>query len=694
MRNTLPLALAAPTIRSRHGDHVVDEYAWMAGGGSDLIAHLSAENDYADGETSDQAPLVQDIYDEIAARTKQTDLTVPSLNDKWWYYTRIVEGLQHPIYCRFPRYGDEQLPDISLPGEQVLLDGNDLAGKDDVFAVGAFRVSADEKLLAYSLDGTGDERFVLRVKDLRSGELLDDVITGAYYTCAWSLDAKYLFYVTVDAANRPHQVMRHELGTPVCNDALVFQEDDSRFWVTVVLTRSKRFLCIRTSSATTSEVWLLDAGDPTAAPQVFRRREPGVYYTVEHQFGPSGADRLLVLHNKDAANFELSVGTADNGPWTPVIPHDSDTRLSWVIAFADNLVVYYRRGLVTGLRVIDEAGAHEIAFPDDVYTLAPASNPRYDTQQFRLTYSSPITPDSVYSYDMAERRLSLLRRRPVQNGPDGSPYRSEDYRVVREWAVAEDGTKIPITIVSRADLPIDGSAGCVLYGYGSYERPVDMGFSIYRLSLLDRGICYAVAHVRGGGDMGKAWHEAARRLTKKTSFSDYVACAQHLVARRWTSSSTLIARGSSAGGLLVGAAVTMAPEAFGGVIARVPFVDPLTAMLDDSAPLTATERDEWGDPIQLPEVYAYMKSYSPYENVRAMRYPPILAITSLNDTRVRCHEAAKWIARLRARAYGGPFLLKTELKAGHRGRSGRYDAWRTEALVLAWVVTTTRAARK
>ncbi len=694
-----PTAERRPTRQSIHGRTRVDHYAWMAAEPDDLRAHLEEENRYSKQLLEPLSGLQETIFAEISARTQHSDITVPTPNQRWWYYTRSEAGREHPIYCRAPRdpHGTEVPPAPqsaggALPGEQVLLDGNVLAGRSGSFAVGAFRVSPDERFLAYSLDMAGSERFVLHIKDLVTGEELDEPIRNAYYTCAWSQAADFLFYVVVDAAQRPHRLMRHRMGTPVDDDVALFDEPDESFWVQISTSHSQQYLCLRTSSAVTSEVWLLDASNPTGEFRPFRRRRAGVYYHVEHQPRPGGDDRFPVLHNGDAPNFAISCGGFDDAPWTPFID-SSDDRILWVTAFAHHLVVFYRRGLTNRLRVLDrDDNPREIEFPDEVYTMAPASNPLFDTTRFRLSYASPVQPDGIYDLDLATGQLTLLRSRPVLPGPDGTAFDPANYQVVQDWVVADDGTRIPITLVTRADTPRDGQAGCVLYGYGAYERAADMGFSIQRLSLVDRGISYAVAHVRGGGDLGAVWHEAARGPTKKLSFSDYLSCARRLVEAGWTSPERLIARGSSAGGLLVAAAVNQDPTAFGGVLARVPFVDPLSTMLDETAPLTVTERDEWGDPLGSAQAYEYLLSYAPYDGVHDESYPPVLALASMNDTRTRVHEAAKWIAQLRHTAKGGPFLLRTAFQGGHRGQTGRYGAWRDEALVLAWTVATVERA--
>jgi oligopeptidase B len=695
-----PAARRIRSERTFHGDTVVDEYAWLAGKENpETIAFLEAENAYTEAMTVGQAGLREEIFGEIKARTQETDLSVPTRKGGWWYYARTVAGQQYPVHCRRAVRPDDTGPPMSedgspLDGEEILLDGNELAGDERFFSMGAFGVSPDGTLLAFSTDYSGSERFTLRIKNLVTGETAADEIPNTFYGPAWSRDGSALFYITVDDAWRPNRVWRHLVGTPVDDDVLVFEEADEKFWVGVGLTRSERYLMISSGSPLTSETWLLDAARPEGEFSVVMPRRHGVEYRVEHQIRGDGSERLLILHNDHAENFELAEAPLDRpAVWTPVIGHRGDTRLLAVAAFAEDLVVYLRRNALTGLRILRQDGSeHEVAFGEPVYTVSPGSNPDYETRQFRLGYASLVTPDSVYDCDLATGELTLLKRRPVLPLPSRGEYDASDYEQHREWATAADGTQVPISLVCRKGTVRDGSSPLLLYGYGSYEASTDPSFSIPRLSLLDRGFCYAIAHVRGGGEMGRHWYDGGKMLHKTNTFTDFVACAEHLARQGWTAPSRLIARGGSAGGLLMGASVNLAPGAFGGIVAQVPFVDALTTILDPSLPLTVTEWEEWGDPLHDPQVYAYMKSYTPYENVTGRTYPPILAVTSLNDTRVLYREPAKWIARLQADGHGGPFLLKTEMVAGHGGRSGRYDAWHEEALVLAWIVTTAGVA--
>jgi oligopeptidase B len=696
-----PAAKRVPTKRTHHGDTFVDEYAWLtAKDQPDTISFLTAENGYTEAVTVGQEGLRQAIFAEIKSRTRETDLSVPVRDHGWWYYARTVEGQQYALNCRRAvRSGDDGPPVQAdggpLDGEEILLDGNQLAGDNPFFGIGAFDVSPDSRLLAYSIDLDGDERYTMRFKDLATGETTPDEIPDTFYGSAWSADGSAMFYVTVDDAWRPYRVWRHLIGTPAGADVIVYEESDEKFGVGVGLSRSERYIMIGSSSKLTSEVWLLDAADPIGEFTVVASRRTGVEYDVEHQVLPDGTERLLILHNDGALNFELAQAQLDSpAVWTPLIQHREDTRLLSVDAFASQLVVYFRRDGLTGLRIMPSIGAvHEIDFPEPIYEVSPGTNPEYETDRFRLHYVSMVTPNSVYDCDVATGELTLLKRTQVLPGPDGSEYDPAEYEQHRLWATADDGTQVPLSLVRRKDAPRDGTAPFLLYGYGSYEISNDPTFSIARMSLLDRGFVFAIAHVRGGGEMGRRWYDDGKMLRKINTFTDFIACARHVVKDGWTSPERLIARGGSAGGLLMGAVANMAPEAFGGIVAQVPFVDALTSILDPTLPLTVPEWEEWGDPLHNVEVYQYMKSYSPYENVNPdLVYPPILAVTSLNDTRVLYHEPAKWIARLQAEATGGPFLLKIEMTAGHGGRSGRYDKWHEEAMVLAWIVATAGGA--
>ena len=690
MTDTAPTAKRVPHERTFHGDTVIDEYHWLADKSDpDTVAYLRAENAHTEAAAAGLAGLRETVFGEIKARTQETDLSVPMRKGGHWYYNRMVEGKQYGIHCRVTvRPGETDPPSTvdgaPLPGEEILLDGNELAEGHEFFALGTFDVSPDGRWLAYSTDFAGDERFTLHVKDLSTGEVLADEIPDTHYGSAWALDASTLFYLTVDDAWRPYRVWRHVVGTAPDTDAIVYEEPDERFWVGVQLTRSERFILVDVHSKLTSEVHYLPADRPLDPLAVVAPRRQGVEYAVEHH-----GHRFLILHNDGALDFALSYTSVDSpGEWNTLIEHQPGTRLMGVDAFERYLVVSLRRDGLTGLRVVPLAGEeYDIDFPEPLYAVGADQNPEYQTDSFRLHYVSLVTPDSVYDCDLATGKLTLRKRRPVLGGYDPAQYEQH-----REWALADDGTRVPVSLVCRRGTARDGTAPVVLYGYGSYENSIDPWFSIPRLSLVDRGVVFAIAHVRGGGELGRAWYERGKLLAKKNTFTDFVACARHLVKVGWTAPERVVARGGSAGGLLVGAVANLAPDAFGGFVAEVPFVDALNTILDPSLPLTVTEWEEWGNPLDDPEVYGYMKSYSPYENVAAHPYPPILAVTSLNDTRVLYHEPAKWVARLRVTSPATPVLLKTEMEAGHGGPSGRYDVWREEAFVLAWVLDRLGAA--
>jgi oligopeptidase B len=691
-----PRAKKAPRARTHHGDTFVDEYEWLRDKSDpEVIAYLEAENAWTEQATDHLAQLREQLFCEIKSHTLETDLSVPSRIGTYWYYSRSQEGRQYGASCRCPVTSAEDWTpprldaESDVPGEEVLLDLNELAEGHDFFSLGASSISPDATMLAFSVDTVGDERFLLQVKDLRTGELLPDQVPGVAYGATWSLDGRYLFYSTVDEAWRPDRIWRHELGSDPSADVVVFHEPDERFWASVGRTRSDRFLVIGVGSKTTTEYRVVEADDPTGEFRVVAPRRQGVEYGIEHAV-IAGEDCFLVVHNVEAPNFALArtpVDATSHEAWAPVFDYDPEVRLEDVEAFAGHLVVHERREGLTSLRVIPltEEGLGEgfrVEFDDPVYTVGAGSNPEFAQPTLRLGYTTLATPPAVYDYDVVTRKLTLLKQMPVLG--DFDPERYEQHR---EWATAEDGTRVPISIVCPKDAPRDGSMPMLLYGYGSYESSTDPFFTISRLSLLDRGVGFAIAHVRGGGEMGRHWYDEGKMLAKRNTFTDFVACARHLAASGWTSADRLAAEGGSAGGLLMGAVANIAPDAFRAIVADVPFVDALTTILDPSLPLTVIEWEEWGNPLEDPEVYSYMKAYSPYENVEAKRYPAILAETSLNDTRVLYVEPAKWIAKLRDTALEPrDFLLKTEMSAGHGGVSGRYNAWRDRAFSYAWVL--------
>lgn len=694
MRDT-PVPPVAKRLESRrefHGEVFIDPYEWLRDKSDpEVIAYLEAENTYADQTTAHLEPLRQRIFDEIKARTKETDLSVPTRRGEWWYYVRSFEGKQYGVQCRCPIVNpDDWIPPTfdehtEIPGEQVLLDENVEAEGHDFFAVGAASVSVDGNVLAYSVDVIGDERYTLRFKDLRTGEQYPDEITGIGAGVTLATDNRTVYYTTVDAAWRPDTVWRYRLGSGEPAEE-VYHERDERFWLAVGRTRSDAYVVIASGSAITSEVRYADAADPRAQFTTVLPRRDGVEYSVEHAV-VGAQDRFLILHNDGAVNFTLvDTPVSDPGKQRTLIPHRDDVRLDGVDAFANHLVVSYRREALPRLQVwpINSEGGYgrpeEIAFDTELMSAGLGPNPTWDSPKLRIGAGSFVTPTRIYDIDLITGERTLLREQPVLGG-----YRREDYIERRDWAFADDGTRIPVSIVHCVG--IEFPAPALLYGYGAYEICEDPRFSISRLSLLDRGMMFVVAHVRGGGEMGRLWYEHGKLLEKKNTFTDFVAVAHHLVDSGLTRPENMVALGGSAGGLLMGAVANMAPDLFAGILAQVPFVDPLTSILDPSLPLTVTEWEEWGDPLSDSDVYFYVKSYSPYENVAPKRYPAILAMTSLHDTRVYYVEPAKWVAALRhAKTDGNPVLLKTQMSAGHGGISGRYERWKEIAFQYAWLL--------
>ncbi|WP_370247469.1 S9 family peptidase [Nocardioides sp.] len=696
-----PLAPARPVTTTHHGRTRVDDHDWLRDKESpEVLAHLEAENAWTTQRTAHLADLRETIFGEIKARTRETDLSVPTRVRGHWYYGRSFEGREYGASCRVPvgdpddwtppQPADDARPDEpALPGEEVLLDLDALAQGHDFFSLGGSSISRDDRLLAYATDVVGDERYTIRVKDLATGELLADEITGALGGATWGADSGEFYYTTVDASWRADTIWRHRVGTPQSEDEVVFHDPDERFWVGVGRTRSQAYLAIATGSKTTSEYHLIDLREPGAAPVCFHPREEGLEYSVEHAV-IGGEDRFLVLHNGTSADFELAVTPAAPTPraqWVPLLPAAEGVRLEDVDAFATHLVVNQRSAGLTQLRILDLGpdgitDDHLVEFDRPVYTVGSGSNPEFAQPTVRLGYTSMALPSSVYDYEVATRSLRLLRQAPVLGG-----YDPEDYEEHRIWAPSTDGASVPVSIVVRRDARAAGAPVPLhLYAYGAYEASMDPGFSIARLSLLDRGAAFAIAHVRGGGEMGRHWYDDGKLSRKQHTFDDFVAAARHLVATGWTTHDRLTGEGGSAGGLMIGAVANQAPEAFAGLAAGVPFVDPLRSMLDASLPLTVTEYDEWGNPEADPEAYDTIAAYAPYDNVTAQRYPRILAETSLHDTRVLYVEPAKWIARLRERAIEPDVLLRIEMAGGHGGASGRYQAWRDRAFTLAWIL--------
>ena len=697
------MAERRPVTLEAHGDVRTDDWFWLRDKEDPaVIAHLEAENAYTDSAMASTVGLQEALFAEMVARIQETDLSVPVRKGPWLYFSRSVEGSSYGIHCRQPVPGH----DSDDPTEVILLDENTLAEGHDYFALGNFAVSPDHRWLVYSTDTTGGERYTMRFRDLSTGTESDESIDDTSYGAAWANDNATVFYVRVDEAMRPFQLWRHVIGTDPGTDVLVIEEPDDHFYLGVGRTKDDRYVLCGLDSKVTSEVRVLDADDPTGDFTVIEPRRQGVEYSIDHDRGDPAAGRparFLVVTNDGAEDFRLMEAPEDSpgrDHWTEVIPGRTGVRLDAVDPFAQHLAVYEREGGETRMRVIEHATGRStpVDQPESPSTVWGEANPEYDSTVLRYGYTSLATPRSVYDLDLVDGRLELLKRQPVLGGFDPARYRTE-----RQWATAGDGTEVPISLVYRPDLVATGGASagagssggspCLLYGYGSYEMSMDPTFSSLRLSLLDRGFIFAIAHIRGGGEMGRHWYEDGKFGAKANTFTDFVACARHLVDGGWTSPEQLVARGGSAGGLLMGAVANLAPDLFRAIVAEVPFVDCLTTILDETLPLTVLEWEEWGNPVEDPEIYGVMKSYSPYDNVAGIgpdgsrvRYPDILATAGLSDPRVGFWEPAKWVAKLRTANPENKVLLKTEMGAGHGGPSGRYDAWKDEAFVYAFIL--------
>ncbi|MBP2436182.1 S9 family peptidase [Microbacterium amylolyticum] len=700
---TAPIANKVPHIRTHHEDSFEDPYEWLRKKESpEVIAHLEAENAHADAALAHLAPLREMIFEEIKRRVKETDLSVPVRQGEWWYYGRSMKGKQYGLQCRAPIAGtDDWTPpklsaETDVPGEQVLLDANVEAEGEEFFSLGAFSVTKDGSRMLWGADVLGDERYTVRVRDIATGEALPDVLEGIGAGARFTPDGAFILYTTVDDAWRPDRVWLHRVGDPSRDDDVeIFHEPDESFWVGSGFTRSDAFLEIASASNTTTEIALirtedvarLYAGDEDVASIDVFDREDRVEFSVDHAV-IDGRDWLYVLHNQDAQDFQLIRLPLDDESAEPevIIPHRPGVRLEDVDCLRDYAIVEYREGGIPRIGIMDYSShdIHEIAFDEPLYTAGAAGNPEWAQPTVRVHFGSFTTPGTLYDYHVASQELRLLKRSTVLGG-----YSPDEYGQKRLWANADDGTQIPVSLVWKRSFGEPGEAPrpVHMYGYGAYEHSIDPAFSTARLSMLDRGVVFAVAHVRGGGEMGRAWYENGKLKNKRNSFTDFVDVARYLVNRGYTTPAQIIAEGGSAGGLLMGAVANLAPELFGGILADVPFVDALTTILDPSLPLTVIEWEEWGDPLHDASFYEYMKGYSPYENVRDdAHYPKILAMTSLNDTRVYYVEPAKWVQRLREA--GADALMKCEMVAGHGGVSGRYNAWKERAYQLAWMLDT------
>ena len=668
-----PVAKRAPKVTEIHGEKLVDDWFWLREKQNpEVRAYLDAENAWTDTATAPTEALRQRLYEEAVGRVKETDLSVPYRHRGYFWYSRTEKGLQYPISCR--RKGSPDAP------EEVVLDLNETAKTEAFVGRGAFEPSDDATLLAYSIDTTGFRVYTLFVKDLTTGRLLPDRVEKVS-SVAWAADGKTLFYVVEDAAKRPWRLHRHAVGTSG-PDPVVYEEKDERFTLRVARSRDDRWILVGSDSHTQNEWRLIPAARPAEEPRVVAAREKDHEYDVE-----AAGDLLYIRTNDGCRDFRVVTAPASSpgkASWKELVPCRDGVMVSGVDAFKGHLVLFERQDALPRLSVRDLATGetHRIEVPETIASVFPEANPEYDTKAFRFTFQSFTTAPMVFDYDLVTRERTLLKKTEVPGGYDPSRYRSE-----RLYAVAPDGTKVPVSVVSRKDVPRDGTAPLFLTGYGSYGAPSFVSFNAALPSLLERGVVYAVAHVRGGGDLGKKWHDAGRMLAKKNTFTDFVACAEALVARKVAARERIAISGGSAGGLLIGAVVNLRPELFRAAVLHVPFVDVVNTMLDETLPLTVGEFEEWGNPKKKDE-YAYMRSYSPYDNLRKGAYPSILVKTSFNDSQVMYWEPAKYVAKLRTlKTDGNPLLLKTNMAGGHGGSSGRYDRLKETAFDQAFVLT-------
>ncbi len=669
-----PVAKVIPKTDTLYGDVRVDNYYWLRERNNpEVIEYLEAENEFTSAMMAHTAELQNRLYSEILGRIKETDQSVPEKLDDFYYYKRTEEGKQYPIYCRKKGNLDAQ--------EEILLDQNALAKGHAYYDVGMFSISPNHELIAFAVDTTGFEVYTLYIKDLTTSRLLDDRITNTAFSVAWANDNATIFYTILDDTDRPYKLFRHTIGTEQSEDILVYHEKDPMLWVNISRTRSKKYLVMDLSSHTTSEIHVLDADTPEGNFTVIAPRRQGVEYHVDHH-----GDRFFILTNEEAQNFKLMEVPTNNlsrDNWKEVIPHQDSVMIEDFDLFKSHLVVYTRENGLEQIRIINlnNNESHYVDFPEPVYTLWPTGNREFDTQLLRFTYTSLVTPRSVYDYDMEKRTRELKKQYEVLGGYDPSGYRSE-----RIFARAQDGTMIPISLVYKKGMKRDGHNLLYMIGYGAYGSCEDPYFSSIRLSLLDRGFIYAIAHVRGGGEMGRSWYEQGKLLNKMNTFTDFIACAEHLIQAGYTAPDRFVITGGSAGGMLVGAVMNMRPDLFNAVVADIPFVDVLNSMLDSSFSRNVLEFEEWGNPRDK-EYYYSIKSYSPYDNVIAQDYPNILITAGWNDIRVAYWEAAKLTAKLRAlKTDSNLLLLRMKMESGHLGASGRYDFYRDIAFEYAFIL--------
>lgn len=677
--SSAPVAPRRHHVWTRPTGDVEDPWAWLRDrDDADTVAYLEAENSHTAAffEEPGHAALAETCYQEIRSRVQETDLSVPVGHGGWWYVTRTVEGLSYPVFCR---RRDEVAPDET---EAVILDCNVEAQGHDYFDVHSVEPSPDHTLLAWSSDVDGGEEYTVRVRELESGTELTDELPGtsAWGGLAWSRNGTWLFYARHDDQMRPHEIWRHRLGTAVADDVLVYEEPDERFYVDVSATRSEQWIVVSSNSKTSSEVHVVPAGEPTAELRLVAARADDVEYAVD-----DWGDRFVILTNLDAPDFRAMWADHESpGNWSDLVAHQPGRRITALEPFAGHLVVHEWHRAQPQARVVGRDGSEAILdFGVEPHDLELGANPDWNATSVRLSYQSLTTPHTVYDHDLLTGEHILLKRTPTPN------VELANYVATRDWATAPDGTSVPVDVVRHVDTPYDGTAPGVLYAYGAYESSMPPWFSVARLSLLDRGVVWALAHPRGGGELGRSWYLHGRLLDKRNTFTDTIAVADHLVERGYVDGARVAVRGGSAGGLLVGACITMRPERFASAVAEVPFVDVVSTMSDPTLPLTVTEWDEWGDPRAEPYA-SYILSYSPYDNTVAADFPALYVTAGLNDPRVSFHEPAKWVARLRSVGAGveRPLLLRTQMGAGHAGPSGRYESWRDEARILTFLVTT------
>ena len=673
--NIPPLAPKIPKDVTVHGDKRIDDYFWLRDRENPaVIDYLKAEDRYMENVMAPTKPLQDTLYAEMLGRIKETDSSAAHPDGAWLYYSRSEQGKQYRIYCRKPRQGDSG-------AEQVLVDLNELGKGDKFIGIGAYEVSNDGNLLAFSIDRTGHRDYALLIKDLRTGALVPQTV-GTVSSVAWAADNTTLFYTQEDpVTKRSYKLGRCELATG--KGDVVFEEKDEIYDIYVGASLDRKYLFCESESKLTSEVRALPADSPRGPWKVLDPRRSDHKYSVDHRDG-----LFYFVTNKDAKNYRIAtapVATPDEAHWTEFVAADPEVKVDDVTLFSKYAVISERRAGLPHLRVIEFSthASHEVEFPEPSYEASLSANAEYDTSVLRFSYQSPVTAPSVFAYDMGTRSRTLVKQLAVLGG-----YTPKDYACERVYAKAADGTQIPVTLVYRRELRAKGPQKLFLYGYGSYGFSLPDGFSSHGLSLLDRGVIYAVAHVRGGGELGEPWRDAGRMKAKMTTFTDFIACAQYLIASGYTSPEKLATSGGSAGGLLMGAVLNLRPDLFRCAILKVPFVDVVNTMLDASLPLTTAEYTEWGNP-NVPEEYSWIRAYSPYDNIKAHDYPAILVTTALNDSQVPYWEGCKYVAKLRAtKTDSHPLLLRINLDpAGHGGASGRYDALREVAFDYAFALT-------